>query len=670
LAEVPVPAERRRGGEDRPAPRLTRRFALYAGLALVVATAAAFLFVRHYAVGRAESEVMAHTSYVAESVLPGKLRRSDFARPVSGARLRHLDRIARRQLLTPGILRAKLYAPDGTVVYSTEHGLIGTNPDGPEETHEVMAGETIGDVSDLDAEGGGGPDRTVLESYVPVGVGGAQPVGVLEMYADYAPIASEARAMFVPLTIGVAVLLLGLYLSFFPILRRVTATLRRQVAEIEHKAYHDDLTGLPNRNYFRDRVAAALGGGEGEAARVAVMLVDLDRFKEVNDTLGHESGDILLRAIAGDLRRHLADRGAVVTRLGGDEFGVIAVGVDDPEAVLAEADEIRSVLARPRSVAGLALSVDAGIGVAVSPDHGTDAETLLRHAEIAMYWSKQAQGPALYECERDDHSPERLTLVAELRRAIARRELVVHYQPQCHPDSGELVGVEALVRWQHPKRGLLMPDEFVPVAEQTGLIRELTTYVLDEALRRGGEWRARGDALTVAVNISARDLLDCRFPEEVESILRRRGVDAEALELELTEKSALSDLPTAGGTLAALRELGVGVAIDDFGTGNTSLTYLRQLPVDALKIDRSFVMRMLERDDDAVIVRSTIQLAHSLGLRVVAEGVEDAECARRLAELGCDVAQGYHFGRAVAAEEISSWAPGPAADPEPAPAGP
>jgi diguanylate cyclase (GGDEF)-like protein len=585
----------------------------------------------------------------------------DFAGPVDPRRRSELDRIAKRQLLTPGILRAKLYAPNGRVVYSTDHELIGTRPDDFAEIPGIMAGHPTSDVTKLNAEGGAGPGTTVLESYVPVSAAG-KPAGVLELYADYGPIASDARSIFIPLTIGMGILLLGLYLSFFPILKRVTRTLRSQMEEIRHKAHHDGLTDLPNRTLFNEKAELALREASANGGRLAVMLIDLDRFKDINDTLGHDSGDQLLQMIAADLPPYMR-AGDTVARLGGDEFGILALDIGDQTAVLALAQKVRAVLAHPRHIDGIELTVDASIGIALSPDHGTDVEVLMRRADVAMYRSKETHVPALYEIEHDHYSPERLSLISDLHRGIDRGELVVDYQPQCDPLNGQLLGVEALVRWMHPERGLLMPDEFIPLAEHTGLIREVTAHVLDKALRQCREWWEAGQVLPVAVNISARDLLDAGFPEEVEAALRHWEVDPGLLELEITEKTALTDLPRARAILAGLNHMGVRLAIDDFGTGNSSLAYFRRLPVDALKIDRSFVMRMLRSSDDAAIVRSTVLLGHELGLRVVAEGVESAESNRRLGELGCDVVQGFYFGRGMPPEGIARWSMADASPP-------
>jgi diguanylate cyclase (GGDEF)-like protein len=379
--------------------------------------------------------------------------------------------------------------------------------------------------------------------------------------------------------------------------------------------------------------------------------MDLDRFKEVNDTLGHQSGDDLLVEVGRHLRRPLREADTVA-RLGGDEFGVLAPGVEGADAALLLADRLRAALERTHSVAGVEVDVDASIGIAVFPHDGTDVETLMRRADIAMYVSKETHAPALYDPEHDRYTSERLTLVAQLRRAIPQREIAVYYQPQADLRSGRVRSVEALVRWEHPQLGTLTPERFVPLAENTGLIRALTSHVLDVALAQCASWRERGIDLGVAVNITGRDLLDLRLPDEVAGQLARWGIEPSRLELEITENTVLTDPIRARQVLLRLSELGVGLAIDDFGSGNSSLGYLKRLPIDVLKIDRSFVMHMDESDDDAVIVRSTIDLGHNLGLRVVAEGVETDETRARLAQLGCDVAQGFWLSRPVPPEEI------------------
>ena len=408
------------------------------GVALILAAVAAFFFVRQYATDHAESTAVDHTQYIAESVLPGQLRASDFAGPVSPSAGRELDRIANRQLLTPGILRVEALRPDGTVVYSSDHQLIGTRPDDFEEIPEIMAG--VADQRRDQAERRGRHRRPTRPSSRATSrsASAANPPGVLELYADYGPIASDARSIFIPMAIGVAILLLGLYLSFFPILKRVTRTLRSQMEEIEHKAYHDDLTDLPNRTLFNDRAELALREAERQRDRLAVMLIDLDRFKDINDTLGHEQRR---PAAAGARRRPPRATCARATRSRGwaaTSSGSSPSASATRRAVLALAQKVRAVLAHPRSIDGIELAVDASIGIALSPEDGSDVETLMRRADVAMYRSKETHAPALYESEHDHYSPARLSLIADLHRAIGGGELIVDYQPQCDPASGEL----------------------------------------------------------------------------------------------------------------------------------------------------------------------------------------------------------------------------------------
>jgi diguanylate cyclase (GGDEF)-like protein len=631
------------------APKLVRRFALYAGVALLVAAIAAFFGVRQYATSRAERTAVAHSQFIADSLLPFAVRAADFRKPVKGAELRALDRFARHELLPDGALRVKLYDRAGTVVYSNDRGLIGTEPE-DDDVAAALAGHSSGTTTNINAEGGAGPNRKALETYVPLRLDG-HVVGVFERYADYAPIAEEARSIFVPLAIGLAVLMLLLYLALLPILKRVTRTLQGQLEENEHKAYHDDLTDLPNRALFNERVAAALDDATAHGTQFAVLVLDLDRFKEVNDTLGHAAGDRLLCALADDLSDHVRDTDTVA-RFGGDEFGVLATEISDPSAVLALAEKLRAILAEVREIDGIELEAGGSIGIVLHPSHGADPETLLRRADVAMYRSKELGVPVLYDDAHDQHSAARLSLVAELRRGIESDELFLLYQPQVDPSTRVLRGVEGLVRWRHPSRGLLMPDEFIPLAENTGLIHELTVHVVELGLLQARRWQDEGHELDVAVNISARDLFDRSLPAKVATALRRHGVDPARLELELTENAAITDLPRARAILGELRALGVRLAIDDFGTGNSSLAYFRTLPIDLLKIDRSFVTNMAGNRADAAIVQSTIVLAHDLGLQVVAEGVEGEECNARLAALGCDLVQGYLYGRPMAPEEI------------------
>ena len=436
-------------------------------------------------------------------------------------------------------------------------------------------------------------------------------------------------------------------------LRRSQETLREQMRETKHQALHDALTELPNRTLFQDRAGQALRLAKRNGSGFAVMLIDLDRFKEINDTLGHASGDRLLCEVAGRLRRALRESDTVA-RLGGDEFGVVAPQLSDGVSARLLADKLREEIAQPMVVGGLTIEVEGSVGIALYPDHGEDVETLIRHADVSMYVSKDTHTPIVYDADYDHHSRARLALIGELRRAITNGELVVHYQPQAKAGTGDVHMVEALVRWQHPEHGLLAPDQFIPLAEQTGLIRKLTLHVLDTALAQCRVWNSEGRSLGVAVNITGRELVDLRFPDEVRKLLSKWAVQPGQLELEVTESTIMADPPSARAVIARLAELGVSLAIDDFGSGQSSLGYLTQLPISVLKIDKSFVLKMADDPSDAAIVRAAIDLGHNLSLEVIAEGVETEDLKRRLEELGCDTLQGYCVGRPQPAADLES----------------
>ena len=426
-------------------------------------------------------------------------------------------------------------------------------------------------------------------------------------------------------------------------------------AEREREALHDSLTDLPNRTLLRLRMQRALDDARRDGGHVAVMLVDLDHFKEINDTLGHHVGDELIVEVSRRLAANLRP-GDTVARLGGDEFAILALGISGPADGRFVAERLLAALEDPFVADNVRLDVQASLGVAVHPAHGDDVDTLLQRADIALYDAKAERGTVrLYEPTADDHTPEKLALAAELRRGLQDDELFLEFQPQVAALSGRTVGLEALVRWQHPTRGLLMPDEFLPVVENTGLIAPLTLAVLDKALEALAGWRAAGHEITVAVNLSVRHLTDLDLPSKVEALLRGRDIPPGALVLEVTETVIMSDPSRAVAVLNLLRDLGIGVAIDDFGTGYSSLAYLRRLQIDELKIDRSFVQNLPRDEGDAVIVRSTIEMGHNLGLRVVAEGVEDDETLRMLRSWRCDVVQGYGISRPVPQEAVSTW---------------
>jgi len=480
--------------------------------------------------------------------------------------------------------------------------------------------------------------------------------------------AAGARALMLPMAastaaLGVLVLssqthlsLLAVALATATLLAAVTRTqlaFRQLVrmADLRRQATTDELTGLPNRRALYAEGHARL---VEHSPRRALLLLDLDRFKEVNDSLGHHVGDLLLVKVGSRLHQHVRD-GDLLARLGGDEFAVLLDDAGHQEAVTA-AVKLRNALAEPFELQGSALHTGVSIGIALFPDDGPDLSSLLRKADIAMYKAKTSgDGHHLYSSVDDAEGENKLRMVEELRAALNSDQLILHYQPKIDLATGDVHSVEALVRWEHPTRGLLYPDAFLALAEESGLMRTLTQVVLDVALDQAAAWLRRGQRLTVAVNLSASSLVDATLPDQVVALLDARDLPPEVLQLEITEEFLMADRDRARNILTLLRKVGIQISVDDFGTGYSSLSYLRDLPVDELKLDRSFVFPMAGDARAAALVASTIGLAHSLGLRMVAEGVEDDVAYAELVRLGCDQAQGYHMSRPVPAPELDRW---------------
>jgi diguanylate cyclase (GGDEF)-like protein/PAS domain S-box-containing protein len=432
-------------------------------------------------------------------------------------------------------------------------------------------------------------------------------------------------------------------------------TERKQAqAALEHQAVHDALTGLPNRVLLHDRLSQGILLARRDSMHLALLVMDLDRFKDVNDTLGHHYGDLLLREVGVRIRSVLRESDTAA-RLGGDEFAVLLPRATAEDAELA-ARRLLEALSLPFTIDGHPVDIGASIGVALFPEHGSDPGTLLRRADVAMYVAKRSQSElAFYSPEQDQHSPDRLTLVAELRTGIEQDQLELFYQPKADLRSGYITSAEALVRWRHPQRGLVPPDEFIPLAEQSGQVRALSRWVLNAALKQARAWQDMGRSLVVCVNLSMRDLQDPGLPELVGSLLSAWGVPPSLLGLEITESTLMADPAQAMDIVRRLSAMGVSVAIDDFGTGYSSLAYLKRLAVHELKVDRSFVRHVASDAHDVAIVRSTISLAHELGLAVVAEGIEDQATWHLLSRLGCDTAQGYWISRPLPVEKFEEW---------------
>ncbi|HXG59236.1 MAG TPA: EAL domain-containing protein [Thermoanaerobaculia bacterium] len=437
-------------------------------------------------------------------------------------------------------------------------------------------------------------------------------------------------------------------------LRDITES-KRDVLELRHQALHDALTALPNRTLLFQQLEKAVLETAGTRNHLALLLMDLDRFKEVNDTFGHHFGDMLLKEVAWRLRNQLR-RSDTVARLGGDEFAVVLPEIHDANEVARIARNVLNALQQPFIVDDQVLEVGASIGIALYPTHGTDARTLLRRADVAMYAAKESQlGYSFHRDDRDDRSPEQLSLIVEMRTAVQRNEFELHYQPKLHLRSGLVTRVETLIRWNHPRKGQLSPTVFVPIAERTGLIRPITDWLLERVMQQCREWMDTGAPVHVAINISAKSLLEQTLPAKVQAALEKWRVDPRFLKIEITESSIMADPAHALAIMSMIQSMGVRLSVDDFGTGYSSLTHLRQLPIDEIKIDKSFVGGMATSEADAAIVRTVIHLAHDLGKQVCAEGVENAETWRMLRDMGCDLIQGYWVAHPMTAPDLMAW---------------
>jgi diguanylate cyclase (GGDEF)-like protein len=585
------------------------------------------------------------TRVIGQLTVAPRLTRDELAAPLTPERAAELDRaLAAVPVDAARLEHVNLFGPDGRIVYSDRRELIGTGGTS-DDFRAARAGRVVSDVErGGDDRGAGVASR--LEVYTPLRLRRGGPVAaVLESYSDYGPTAAairhDTRTLYVLLLVGFGALWLSLYL----IVGRASRSLR-------HGALHDPLTGLPNRRSLYAGVARA---ARASGSLCAVLLIDLDRFKEVNDTLGHEHGDTLLRDVAERLRDTLR-RCDTLARLGGDEFALLLRELPDRSAATELATRLLSALERPFVVRGVTVQLEASVGIAICPDHGADVTTLVRRADVAMYEAKREHGRIrVYDAARDPYSPARLQRIGELRQALADGQLLLHYQPKVAVAGGRVTGVEALLRWQHPRHGLLGPAEFLPLAERTGMMGELTRWVVDAALAQARQWQDAGIEVPIAVNLAAANILDAGLPEAVAERLAHYGVPGERLTCELSEHTVMAEPRRAGEVLDRLRALGVRLSLDDFGTGQSSLSYLKRLPLDEVKIDRAFVAGIVGDEHDALIVRSTIDLARNLGLEVVAEGVEGAEVLHRLRSLRCDEAQGFHLSRPLPPDALVEW---------------
>ena len=431
---------------------------------------------------------------------------------------------------------------------------------------------------------------------------------------------------------------------------------KRATAALQHQATHDALTDLPNRNWLKTRIEQLIGAAADNQQAFALLLIDLDRFKEINDTLGHQTGDTILKQIAPRLTPLLDYLNGDLARLGGDEFAIIIKNTHDKADVEVAANDLLKALEQPFYFEGMRLEIGASLGIARFPEDGANTHTLLRCADVAMYVAKEkAVGYEFYHAQEDRHSTRRLALMSELRTAITEDQLRCYFQPKTDLASGKVSGFEALVRWQHPEHGLIPPGQFIPFAEMGDSIRPLTYWMLEQAIQKCRAWHQQGNTFSVSVNLSTRNLLDEGCQERIEHLLKRHQLEARYLEVEITESSLIKDPERVLKNITRLHETGVKLSIDDFGSGYSSMSYLKRMPLHALKIDLSFVTHMLENKQDEIIVKSTINLAHNLGLNVVAEGVENQATMDALRKYSCDTAQGYFIAKPLAPDQVDQW---------------
>lgn len=633
-----------------------RLFAIYAAITFVPVFALGLVLavtfrsdanLRGLAQGQSEAELIGQTA--VEPELTGRPLSAGLSRAERRGLVRLVDRAVRER----DVLRLRLRDLAGHVVFADDGSGFGGKPES--EALDAAHGQPVALLTRLnsDTNDHGRHGVASVEVYLPltVGVPGRR-VGVLEIYLPYAPIARDVTAGLHRLYLDLALGLTALYLLLFAITVSVSRGLRREVAINAFLAHHDILTDLPNRALFLSRAEAAVAHAARSRKPAAIAIVDLDHFKDINDTLGHQSGDQLLTEIARRVSRDMRP-GDTVARLGGDEFGVILRDVPDAEQALLR---LRDVIEGEVEIRGLPLSVQPSIGFVTVSEPGADVDTLLQHADVAMYAAKaQHTGVVRYQPELDHYDAANLSLVAELRHAINAGELVLHYQPQSDIATGATVAVEALVRWQHPTHGLLYPDRFLPLAEQTDLIDKLTEWVLATALVEIRSLGGSRSDLAVAVNVSARTIGRTEFAQQVIQALKAHEVAPERLIIEVTETALLTDPVSAARVLTDLAEAGVAVSLDDFGRGQTSLGYLSALPIHELKIDRSFVTDMRDNPAHAAIVRSIIDLGHNLSMRVVAEGIETDEVLTTLRDHNCDLAQGFLLARPMTAASLELW---------------
>jgi diguanylate cyclase len=638
------------------------QFGLFGAFALVMLAAVVLiglvlsLSFRSDANRRGLAEGQSEALLMAETAIGPVLNGQPLSKGLTPDEARDMTRLVATSIKSGHVLRLRLRDLDGRIVFSSEgsgdHEKV--NNDDQDEIADAASGTAVARLTTLNADNATGPrGPAAVEVYLPLVADlSGHRVGVLEVYLPYAPIRNDVNAGLSRLYRYLALGLGLLYLVLVAISSVVGRRLRKQVKLTRYVGQHDALTDLPNRTLFQSQAEVELARARAAGEFTAIAIVDLDRFKEINDTLGHRNGDVLLQTLSSVMRSHLPDT-TVVARLGGNEFGFALSGRAGLETSL---QCLREAIAAEVLIRGIPLSIESSVGYAISPLDGQTLDDLLPLAGIAMYAAKEHHlGVTRYNAGQNHFDASDLALMADLRLAIDNDELMLHYQPQISISSGRVEAVEALVRWRHPSDGLIYPDRFIGLAEKTDLIDRLTDWVVHQALVDSPLFRAHGSDLRIAVNISARNLSKSGFASRVVGALAASGVAPDRLIVEVTETALMTDPLRAAQQLEELGSAGVHLSIDDFGVGQTSLSYLSSLPVSELKIDRSFITDMRTDESHAAIAQAIVDLGHNLGFRVVGEGVEDVAVLDELTVAGCDVAQGHHFARPMAVESLNEW---------------
>jgi diguanylate cyclase (GGDEF)-like protein len=624
------------------APRLVLRFAFFTALGLAAAAAAILIVVRRADTAQAGQQAIGRAQLTTQAALNGELRAADLAEQIDTKRRRQLDRLFRTRVLLEGIQAARLYGADGHVAYATRGA--GANMGREEDVRQALSGRLVSDVRSSKS-------GRILSTYVPLKLGSGGVAGVALLEQDYDRIAGAARRTSWFIAGVLEALLLLLCVAFVPTLARVTSGIRRHIDDLDHIASHDNLTELLNRAGFRRAVERELSRAKRQSA---IILLDVDGFSAINDLVGAESADGLLSEVAHRLQRDLRDCDAVA-RLGEDEFGLFLRGADRLDVTIA-AEAVHKALEPELVVGGMRLAVTASVGAALFPEHGSDFTSLLRHAGTALSIAKHEENRLVEIYEQDHEASEcaRIALAAEVRDALAGGELLLHYQPLVDVSTRTVRGAEALLRWEHPERGLLTAGSFIAQAERSRLTGRLRQFAFKTAARQWQDWTSSGLELELAVNVAAMDLLDLSLAEEILVALEQHDVPARNFLLEITERTLIADERRARRVLEELKEIGIRLSLDDFGVGYSSLASLRRFPMDQVKLDRSLIAGAPEDSAARAIVRGSVEIAHALGATVVAEGVETASEWDFVVCSGCDIAQGYLIGKAVPGDELAA----------------